>query len=247
MNALNDKTILITGATSGIGKEVALLLHETGSKLILIGRNEERLNNLRMEMPNQTIIAHDLSNTDSIVELLKTVTKEQGPIDGLVHAAGIHEVTPLRTVTVEQIERLLNSNVSTTIQLLKACSNKKVMNYGGSIVLLSSASGLVGEAGIVAYSATKGAIISITKSAAIELACRKIRVNCLAPGIVETPMSQILNEKVGEEQWGVLKELHPLGFGQPIDVAQPITFLLSDAARWITGVTLPVDGGYTVH
>jgi 3-oxoacyl-[acyl-carrier protein] reductase len=247
MISFEQKTILVTGATSGIGYETATLLHKLGAKLILIGRNENRVEKLKSELPEQIVISYDLNQVDKTFDLLKGIAKEHGSISGLVHAAGIHEVTPLRTLSVEQTKRLFKVNVETTLQLLKACSNKRIMCDGGSVVLLSSASGLVGEPGVIAYSASKGAIVSITKSAAMELAGRDIRVNCLAPGIVETPMSENIRDKIGNEQWDVIKQSHPLGLGQPIDVANPIAFLLSEGAKWMTGTVIPVDGGYTVH
>ncbi|WP_419393379.1 SDR family NAD(P)-dependent oxidoreductase [Cytobacillus praedii] len=245
MISLKGKRILITGATSGIGKETAVTLNKLGANLVLIGRNKDSLNEIRKLMPNQVVLDFDLNEIESIVDLLKRISKEYGEFHGLVHAAGIHEFTPIRTVSVQKTKEIMATNVETTIQLLRACSNKKIMCDGGSVVLLSSASGIVGEQGIIAYSASKGAIISITKSSAIELAHRQIRVNCLAPGIVETPMSQVIREGLGENNWEMIKKQHPLGLGQPKDIAYPIAFLMSEGSKWITGTVLPVDGGYT--
>lgn len=246
MITLESKNIVITGATSGIGKETAYVLNSLGANLFLIGRNESALAQLKVDMPSQTVIAHDVSDVGSIVKLLKDIAGGSNGIDGVVHAAGVHEFTPLRAVSVQQTEMILKTNVESTIQLLKACSNKRIMNSGGSVVLLSSSSALVGEAGVVAYSASKGAILSITKSAALELASRNIRVNCVAPGIVKTPMSHKIEETVGEENWSIIEKQHPLGIGDPNDVAKPIAFLLSDWSSWITGITMPIDGGYVV-
>lgn len=245
MLTLKSKNIIVTGATSGIGRETALVLNALEANLFLIGRNEEALSQLKMDMPHQTVIANDISNLGNIVQLFKGIAKESNGIDGVVHAAGLHEVTPLRTVTIEQTEKILKTNVESTIQILKACSNKRIMNNSGSIVLLSSSSGLVGEPGIIAYSASKGAIISITKAASLELATNNIRVNCIAPGVVKTPMSEKFKESIGNEKWLEIEKKHPLGIGKPIDIAYPIAFLLSDHSTWITGVTLPIDGGYT--
>ncbi|WP_010676899.1 SDR family NAD(P)-dependent oxidoreductase [Bacillus timonensis] len=247
MFSLKGKTILITGATSGIGRETALLLHELGANLILLGRNKEHLERLKNLMPNQKTIGFEMNQIEKIVNLLKDISKEYGELHGLVHAAGIHKITPLRTVSISKTRELFSTNIETTIQLLKACSNKKVMSDGGSVVLLSSSSGMVGEPGIVAYSATKGAVISITKSSAMELAKRNIRVNCLAPGIVDTPMSKSIYEKIGRDQWELIKGQHPLGLGRPEYIAYPIAFLLSEGSKWITGTVIPVDGGYTAH
>lgn len=125
MFSLKGKTILITGATSGIGLKTAFLLHELGVNLILLGRNKERLEKLKNLMPNQITIGFEMNQIERIVNLLKDISKEYGELQGLVHAAGIHEITPLRTVSISKTRELFSTNIETTIQLLKACSNKK--------------------------------------------------------------------------------------------------------------------------
>lgn len=248
---LNNKFFLITGASSGIGRVTAQILSQLGATVILVGRNEERLIETKrslMNPQNHYIAPFDLFNTDEIPSWLKDMTTRIGrPLNGIVHSAGVHSNVPIRVINKKKMDENMGINLYAGIGLLKACTNKSVCLPGGSIVFITSVMGIVGQPGGVSYSASKGAIISMVKSAALEFAAQGTRVNCVAPGVVQTEMAEDLFKAVPATQKEIITKQHPLGLGQPEDVANSVSFLLSDASRWITGTTLVVDGGYTCH
>jgi len=246
---LTGKTILITGASSGIGRETSVLLSQLGARLILVARNPERLQQTaeRLEGINHQIEPFDLTNIDDIPHWLRNVATKAGPINGLVHCAGIHSAMPLRVQKSTDVRQVMLINYEAAVSLLTGFRHRKVAAPDSSIVLLSSVMGLVGQPGISAYGASKGAIIALTKSASLELARESIRVNCIAPAFVQTEMAQELRDTVTVEQFKAIEQMHPLGIGTALDVAYAIAFLLADTARWITGSTFVVDGGYTAH
>ncbi len=246
---LKDRTILVTGASSGIGRETAILLSELGARLFLVGRNSEQLDKTlsSLEGSAHQIYAFDLSVVDEIPRWMKEVTSANGPLHGLVHSAGVQFTRPLRIMSSESIEELMSVNVTAAIFLAKAFRQKGVSASGGSLVYLSSVMGLVGQSGQSAYSASKGALVSLTKSLALELSRENIRVNCVAPAMVSTEMTEKMLGLLTPEQVLQIEAMHPLGLGHPRDVANAIAFLLADTGQWITGTTLVVDGGYTAH
>ncbi len=246
---LTNCTILVTGASSGIGRETSVLLSQLGANLVLVARNTERLKETahRLEGSGHQIEAFDLTAIDEIPQWLKSVTNKVGALHGLVHSAGTEVTLPVRLLKNKNIEDVMQINVNAAISLTKAMRQKGCYQPGSSIVFLSSAAALVGQAGLSAYSASKGAIVALTKSLAIELAKDKIRVNCVAPAYVKTEMIDTLQQKITPEQLINIEAKHPLGMGTPLDVAYAIAFLLGDTARWITGTTLVVDGGLTAY
>lgn len=246
---LKDRTILVTGASSGIGRETAILLSQLGAHLILVGRNLEQLSKtlFSLEGTAHQVYAFDLSAVDEIPRWMKEVISASGPLYGLVHSAGVQFTRPLRIMSSESIEELMRINVTASIFLAKAFRQKEVSVDSGSIVYLSSVMGLVGQSGQSAYSASKGALVTLTKSLALELSRENIRVNCVAPAMVNTEMTEKMLELLTPEQIKQIEIMHPLGIGRPRDVANAIAFLIADTGRWITGTTLVVDGGYTAH
>lgn len=245
---LSGRVFLVTGASSGIGLATSVLLSQLGATLVLLGRNRERLAAVLPQLSGDghRLEAYDLDASENLPALLKVVA-ETSPLSGLVHCAGAQVIRPLRVLTTGEIDRLLRLNVNASLMLAKALRQKGVHTAQTSLVFVSSVMGLVGTAGRSAYCASKSALHAMTKSLAVELAPEGIRVNCVAPGMVRTRMLDEAGALVGREQLQRVEQLHPLGFGEPRDVADAIAFLLADTSRWITGTTLVVDGGYTAQ
>lgn len=246
---LSGRTILVTGASSGLGKGIADLVAQLGARVILVARNPERLLATRGTLIGQghETEPYDLSAVEGIPNWMKEVAQKYGQLDGVVHSAGVLPTKPLRMQSAADWEHALRINVSAGAALAKAFRQKNVRAESGSMVYLSSVMGLTGQPGQVLYSATKGALISMVRSMALELAPEKIRINCVAPAVVLAGMSENLQQLVTPEQFSQITAMHPLGLGKAEDVAHAVAFLLADAARWITGTTMVVDGGYTAH
>lgn len=246
---LTDKLILITGASSGIGSASAIYLSKLGARIILIGRNEDRLHETYSALSNEghVIKSFDLTQIDLIPPMEKSLAERYGPIHGLVHCAGIQQTAPIRNTTCAEMERMFTINVFSSMALLKGLRQKGVHAEKTSAVLLSSVMGIAGESCRTNYSASKGAVISLTRSAAVEMVRDGIRVNCIAPGFVSTPMLDDIEMTLFPQQLDDIQSKHLLGIGEPEDVASAIAFLISNASKWITGTTLMVDGGYTAR
>ena len=246
---LTGQTILVTGASSGIGRETARLISQLGARLVLVGRNAERLSETLRSLDGEGHKAElfDLSFADEIPRWLKCISASTGPLHGLVHSAGIHKLRPLRVLSSQTFEDVMRINAGAAIALAKGFRQKGVCAPGGSIVFLSSVAGLTGQAGVAAYAASKGAIVALTRALAVELAEEHVRVNCVAPGVVTTGTGQGLLGMLTAEQGASLEAMHLLGLGCARDVAYAVVFLLAETARWITGTVLVVDGGYTAH
>jgi NAD(P)-dependent dehydrogenase (short-subunit alcohol dehydrogenase family) len=246
---LTGQTILVTGASSGIGRETACLISQLGAHVVLVGRNVERLaETLRsLDGEGHRVEPFDLALTDEIPRWLKTVASSSGELHGLVHSAGIYRLLPLRVLTSAVLQKSMRTNLDAAVSLTKGFRQKGVCAANGSIVFLSSVMSLVGQAGVIAYAASKGAINAVTRALAVELAPEHIRVNCVAPGYVETEMAAALWSSLTQDQRSAIESMHLLGVGKPRDVAHAVAFLLAETARWITGTVLIVDGGYTAR
>lgn len=246
--SLEGKLILITGASSGIGRECAIACSQAEATVVILGRDPARLKETLslMDQPCKHIMyISDLLEFDKIEQIVKECVMQKGRIDGLINCAGISTTLPLNAISPEKTQHFFETNVSGPMNLTKHVI--KISNFGlsgGSIIFISSIMGLAGENGKTLYSLTKGALISAVRSMAIELAKRKIRVNSVSPGVVDTPMSRSAVYSNDEDSFQRVLALHPLGLGKPEDVANACIFLLSDASRWITGTNLVLDGGY---
>lgn len=245
---LNNKNIIVTGASSGIGRQCAITFSQLGANVILIARNEERLKDThnRLKKGNHLIISQDIIEYDKLENTINTVTEKKGKISGFVHSAGTEMTLPLRSMTSSYYENMFAINVISGFELARIISKKKYLEENGaSFVFISSVMGMLGQAGKVGYCSSKGALISGAKAMALELVSKNIRVNCILPGVVETEMSNKMFQGLSVESKREIIDMHPLGLGKPTDVAYVCVFLLSDAARWITGINLIVDGGYS--
>lgn len=246
---LSGKTVLVTGASSGIGRACATLISQSGGNVIATGRNQDRIASAISDLDGTGHhgVAFDLTAADEIGPWMIDLAKTYGKLDGLVHMAGIHGAKPLKVSDGTFVDQLLQVNVGSTIALARGFRHKKVRAHKSSLIFAASVAALVGEAGISAYSATKGAIVSLTRALAIELSRENIRVNCVSPSIVKTEMTDKFHESFTPEQIEEIEAKHPLGLGDPIDVASLVVFLLSDSARWITGSNMVIDGGYSAQ
>jgi NAD(P)-dependent dehydrogenase (short-subunit alcohol dehydrogenase family) len=247
--SLLGKVIVITGASSGIGRQCALRCSEMGARLILMGRNVERLTETKDALANKDIhqlCAVDLGNFSEVEKCLENARDIVGKIHGVIHCAGISTTLPFRMITPENMNEFFTTNVMSAMHLTKIAT--KAVNFnkdGGSIVFLTSVMSVVGENGKSLYSMSKGALLAGSRSLSVEFSKRKIRVNCISPGVVVTPMSQNAIYSQDAESLARVTNLHPLGLGTVDDVANACIYLLSDASRWVTGTNLMVDGGYT--
>lgn len=243
---LSGKTVLVTGASSGLGLRCAELAREQQATVIAVCRKPEALPEALRQEPHRAI-ACDVSEEAQVQSLLREVKALGRPVDGWVLAAGMQEVRPLMMETRQTLERSWATNVYGSLGLLGAALKLRLVSKGGSIVLFSSAAAHAGGAGIASYAATKGALEAATHSLAMELSGQRIRVNAIAPGVVRTPMSDKYMGKLTPQQIEAVEAHHPLGLGTPDAIAQPVLFLLSEAAQWITGSVLLIDGGLTSH
>jgi len=241
--------VLVTGASSGIGRETAILLSQLNAHLILTGRNHERLDQTldRLEGTGHRVQAFDLENTDAIPRWVRSIVDQTGPLGGLAHCAGLLQVLPIQFLNTAKVETLLRTNLTSAIMLVKAFRAHGCAVRGSGLVLVSSIEAFSGDAGLSAYAASKAALIGFSRSAARELVADGLRVNCVAPASVKSEMLDRLGQNMGMDHVGALERQHPLGLGEPRDVAHAIAFLLAETGRWITGSTLEIDGGYSLH
>ncbi len=247
---LTGRRILVTGASddSDIGRTLCVTLADLGARLVLAGRRADALERTRrlLDDPHRHAIAPvDLTELDAIPGWMKRMTESNDPLNGLVHSASVQGYSVLRQVTAAQFERYFTLNVGAALMLARGFHQKGVFaSDGGSIVFIGSVAGLKGQKGRSLYAASKAALVSVAQSLALELADRQIRVNVIAPAIVQSAKAEQQFAMLPAEQNAALVAAHPLGYGTPQDVADAAAYLLGRSGRWITGVALPVDGGF---
>jgi NAD(P)-dependent dehydrogenase (short-subunit alcohol dehydrogenase family) len=241
---LSGKTILVTGASSGIGSAMVKIFSHEDSRLIICGRSEQRLKEVHNQLKNpasHVVSTVDLKDEGSIVKFVETLPS----LDGIVFNAGMVKLAPLKFLKSQDVHELFQVNVLSSMILIQQLLKGKKINEGGSICFISSIASQNVTLGNSVYSATKGAVNSFTKSVALELAPRKIRVNAIMPGFIETNLMN--DQSVSAEQLEIHKNNYPLGrFGQSKDVALLAQYLLSEASAFMTGSLLTLDGGYSL-
>jgi NAD(P)-dependent dehydrogenase (short-subunit alcohol dehydrogenase family) len=242
-----NKVALITGASSGIGKAISQELASRGAHVILIARNRQKLLKLKDEIfgngGKASCFPCDITDYDALGSLFKALQAEFKEIHLLVNNAGKELMSPLQATSIKDMRDVIELNVIAMSFVIKHCL--KLLRPGSSIVNMASAAGIQGAAGMSSYCASKGAVIALTRSLAKELAPRKVRVNAIAPGMVKTDLLSRLFKNFSQEQVSVIEKMHPLGFGDPLDIANGVAFIGSDEASWLTGHTLVIDGGLT--
>lgn len=242
--SLQGKTILVTGASSGIGKSTAIECSKMGANVILTARNVERLTETlsMMEGVNHKIVVCDQTIEEQIEELVKEIVK----LEGLFLCSGIGKTLPFQFCSKEKINEVYDINFFAPIELLRLLVKKKKFADKASVVFVSSVAGSGSfNIGNSIYGSSKAALNSMMRFCAVELAKKQIRVNCICPGMIDTPL--IHNGSLSEEQLQKDMETYPLRrYGTPNDIAYGAIYLLSDASSWITGHTLVIDGGKTI-
>lgn len=242
--SLEGKTVLVTGASSGIGRQTAIECSRIGASVVLSARNEARLQETlsSMEGDGHKVIPADLLNQDQLENIVSSIT----PVDGVVLCSGKGLTLPMQFATRDKLDDIFNTNFYAPFELLRLLYKKKKIQKQGSVVVLASLGGtqiFSGSNGV--YGASKAALNSAMMFCAKEFASRKIRVNCICPGMVDTPL--IHRGTVTVEQLKENEKQYPLGrYGKPEDIAYAAIYLLSDAASWITGQDFVLDGGISI-
>jgi len=242
--SLVNKVILITGASSGIGKSTAIECSKMGAQLIITGRNVKRLNDTYKSLhgDNHKQVSTDLSKDEGIDYLIENLPK----LDGIVHVAGIVKPKPFQFLNRKELDEIMDTNFYAPILLTNLMLRKKIIKKFASIVFVSSISGVVcSYIGGSTYSASKGAVNGIIKAMALDLAPKKIKVNSILPGMIDTGI--LKDSGITQEDLDADVKRYPLGrYGKPEEVAFATIYLLSDASAWVTGSNLLIDGGYTL-
>lgn len=241
---LKGKVAIVTGGTAGIGKAIALMYAQNGADVAVFGTNIERGELVAKEIEAFGVKARfvqvDVSNTQQVATSIEQVLEEFGKVDILVNNAGITKDNLMLRMSEADWDLVLDVNLKSTFNTVKALLKHMMKARSGKIINVSSVIGLTGNAGQVNYAASKSGLIGVTKSLAKELAARNINVNCVAPGFIETKMTDSLPEKIKEE---ILKGIPMKRMGRPEEIAQVALFLASEASSYMTGQTLTVDGG----
>jgi NAD(P)-dependent dehydrogenase (short-subunit alcohol dehydrogenase family) len=247
---LHSRRILVTGAASGIGRAACELLSRLQARILAVDIDSEGLESVQQGLPGEghARSCFDLQDVERIPAWMADLALAGGRFFGIVHAAGLPCVQPVRLLAPAAYRKVLLVNTEAALALTRGFRKTAVGDSGGgSIVFISSVMALVGASGAAAYSLSKAALQGLARSLAVELAPERIRVNCIAPGFVQTPMFERMAAHWEPAELTRVVQNHPLGLGAPADVAHSIAFLLADTGRWITGSVLTVDGGYTAQ
>jgi NAD(P)-dependent dehydrogenase (short-subunit alcohol dehydrogenase family) len=243
-DCLKGRLVLVTGASSGLGRETAVMLSRCGARLALTGRDEGRLAETLSELQPGDHSAHSADFTDAEIaaDAVQKIAAERGPFDGMFYSAGSTMVLPIKLLKNKHLDQVFGAGLRGVFGTLRAAAKKGTMRDGGSIVVMSSAAALRGRPALSAYCAAKAGVDALVRCAALEFADRGIRVNSIRAAAVATAMHHEFMASINEAAAKDYSDRHPLGFGQPEDVGNTVIFLLSDASKWVSGTNMAVDG-----
>jgi 3-oxoacyl-[acyl-carrier protein] reductase len=241
MNNLENKNIIVTGASGGIGNSIVKKLNQAGANILASGTRIEKLEELKKNFENIKILKFDISQSDKIVEFIENATNELGgSLDGIVNNAGITQDNLAIRMSLEEWQKVININLTSTFLMSKFAIKKMLKNKSGKIVNITSVVGHTGNLGQANYTASKAAIVAMSKSLAIEYAKKNININCISPGFIKTAMTDNIDEKFREV---IVSKIPSARLGEPDDIANAVLFLSSDQSDYINGETIHVNGG----
>ena len=241
MMNLENKKIIITGATGGIGNSIVKRLSDAGAKILATGTRIEKLEELKSKFKNTDILKFDISKADEIEEFIENATKQLGGgLDCLINNAGITQDNLAIRMNIDEWKKVIDINLTSTFLLSKFAVKKMLKNKYGKIINITSVVGHTGNLGQANYTASKAGIVAMSKSLAIEYAKKNININCISPGFIKTEMTDKIDEKFKE---AIISKIPSSRLGEPEDVANAVLFLASDQSNYINGETIHVNGG----
>ncbi|MDC0452520.1 beta-ketoacyl-ACP reductase [Candidatus Pelagibacter sp.] len=241
MSNLENKNIIVTGASGGIGNSIIKKLNEAGANILASGTRIEKLEELKKKFENIKILKFDISQNDKIEEFIESATSELGgSLDGLVNNAGITQDNLAIRMSLDEWQKVININLTSTFLMSKFAIKKMLKNKSGKIVNITSVVGHTGNLGQANYTASKAGIVAMSKSLAIEYAKKNININCISPGFIKTAMTDKIEDKFKEV---IISKIPSARLGEPEDIANAVLFLSSDQSNYINGETLHVNGG----
>jgi 3-oxoacyl-[acyl-carrier protein] reductase len=241
MSNLENKNIIVTGASGGIGNAIIEKLNETGANILASGTRIEKLEELKKKYEKIKILKFDISQSEKIEEFIENATNELGgSLDGIINNAGITQDNLAIRMSLDEWQKVININLTSTFLLSKFAIKKMLKNKSGKIVNITSVVGHTGNLGQANYTASKAGIVAMSKSIAIEYAKKNININCISPGFIKTAMTDKIDEKFKEV---IISKIPSARLGEPDDIANAVLFLSSDQSNYINGETIHVNGG----
>ena len=241
MSNLENKNIIVTGASGGIGNSIIKRLNEAGANILASGTRIEKLEELKKNFEGLKILKFDISQSDKIEEFIENATNELGgSLDGIINNAGITQDNLAIRMSLDEWQKVININLTSTFLMSKFAIKKMLKNKSGKIVNITSVVGHTGNLGQANYTASKAGIVAMSKSLAIEYAKKNININCISPGFIKTAMTDKIDDKFKEV---IVSKIPSARLGEPHDIANAVLFLISDQSNYINGETLHVNGG----
>jgi NAD(P)-dependent dehydrogenase (short-subunit alcohol dehydrogenase family) len=244
---LANKTAIITGGGSGIGQACAWAFYQEGANVVLFGRRKQKLEETARELGSRAMtVQGDMTRSEDLDRLVQETRKKYSRIDILVNNAGLFKGAPVHEISDDHYDEMMDINMKAVFRLTRRVLPTMMKQRGGSIIHISSILGIIAVPGVAAYNISKGALNQFSRSIAVEYGSHSIRSNSICPGLIKTDMTaDLMKDEALMQEWS---KDYPIGrFGKPEDVANACLFLASDESSFITGATLPVDGGFTAH